>query len=250
MNNSDYIVYADESGTHDLDNINPHYPFFVLVFCIFKIEDYKIFSQKILDLKFKYFGHDQVILHERDIRLNSGDFKFNQGFEYKSKFVSELAKIIKDQEFNVVASVINKILYKEQHSIHENLYNLSLKFCLDLLYPYLSSLEHNYNSTHIVLEAREKYENIEVENVFNYYCNNNANNVKYNYFPRIVPKNANSSGLQLADLIAMPIGQSQLIHINSNRSFKIIEKKFVKDKSGNYLNTGLKLYPKEKQQAT
>ncbi|WP_228144603.1 DUF3800 domain-containing protein [Moraxella lacunata] len=30
-----FIVYVDESGDHNLDNINSKYPIFVLAFCIF-----------------------------------------------------------------------------------------------------------------------------------------------------------------------------------------------------------------------
>ena len=33
---SDYIVYVDESGDHNLERINPEYPLFVLAFCIFE----------------------------------------------------------------------------------------------------------------------------------------------------------------------------------------------------------------------
>ena len=69
MSFSDYIVYVDESGDHGLENIDPEYPLFVLAFCIFKKADY--ISQivpALQDIKFRYWGHDAVILHERDFR--------------------------------------------------------------------------------------------------------------------------------------------------------------------------------------
>ena len=37
---SEYIVYVDESGDHGLESVDPNYPIFVLVFCVFKKEDY------------------------------------------------------------------------------------------------------------------------------------------------------------------------------------------------------------------
>jgi len=37
---SQYIVFVDESGDHGLTTIDPHYPIFVLVFCILKKADY------------------------------------------------------------------------------------------------------------------------------------------------------------------------------------------------------------------
>ena len=35
---SDYIVFVDESGDHGLENIDPAYSVFVLVYCIFEKE--------------------------------------------------------------------------------------------------------------------------------------------------------------------------------------------------------------------
>ena len=35
MNFSDYVVYVDESGDHNLQSIDSGYPVFVLAFCIF-----------------------------------------------------------------------------------------------------------------------------------------------------------------------------------------------------------------------
>jgi hypothetical protein len=73
-NFSDYIVYVDESGDLGLKTIDPNYPVFVLVFCIFHKSH---FIEKIVPaiqgFKFKHFGHDQVILHETDIRKDRGD---------------------------------------------------------------------------------------------------------------------------------------------------------------------------------
>jgi hypothetical protein len=37
---SDYIVYVDESGDHSLQSIDPNFPVFSLVFCIFKKSDF------------------------------------------------------------------------------------------------------------------------------------------------------------------------------------------------------------------
>jgi hypothetical protein len=36
MNFSDYIVFAGESGDHGLATIDPQFPVFALVFCVFQ----------------------------------------------------------------------------------------------------------------------------------------------------------------------------------------------------------------------
>ena len=45
---SDYIVYVDESGDHGLLSIDPQYPVFVLAFCVFHKEDYRLIASPAL----------------------------------------------------------------------------------------------------------------------------------------------------------------------------------------------------------
>ena len=66
---SEYLVFVDESGSPTMGNIDPQYPLFVLAFFIVKKNDYVgHITPAVQHFKFKHFGHDQVILHERDIR--------------------------------------------------------------------------------------------------------------------------------------------------------------------------------------
>ncbi len=70
---NDTIVYVDESGDHGLESIDPEYPIFTLVFCLFKISDYIQKTSLALDtFKVKYFGHSEIVLHENDMRKNMG----------------------------------------------------------------------------------------------------------------------------------------------------------------------------------
>ena len=72
MNFNDYIVYIDESGDHCLTDNDPEYPVFVLAFCVFRKDDYANLISPTIK-KFKYFGHDAVILHKNSIRIASAD---------------------------------------------------------------------------------------------------------------------------------------------------------------------------------
>ena len=86
---SEYIVFVDESGDHGLKSIDPNYPMFVLAFCIFRKTEYA--TTLVPDLKhfkFKHFGHDQVILHETDIRKDRGDFSILKTREKKEAFLT------------------------------------------------------------------------------------------------------------------------------------------------------------------
>ena len=63
---SDYIVYVDESGDHGLESIDHNYSVFVLAFCVFTKEAYvESVAPAIQRFKFRHFGHDMAILHEK-----------------------------------------------------------------------------------------------------------------------------------------------------------------------------------------
>ena len=66
---SDFVIYADESGDHSLTSINPNFPVFCLTFCIFPVHTYVTeVVPAVQQLKFDFFGHDQIVLHENEIR--------------------------------------------------------------------------------------------------------------------------------------------------------------------------------------
>ena len=74
---SDYIVFVDESGDHNLAQIDPQFPVFVLLFAVMSKTDYvERICPTLQRFKFDYWGHDEVVLHEHEIRKPSGDFLF------------------------------------------------------------------------------------------------------------------------------------------------------------------------------
>jgi len=88
---SDHIIYIDESGDHGLQSIDPNYPVFVLAFCIFHKAEYaQQVSPAVQDFKFKYFGHDMVILHEYEIRKAREEFRILQNKSIRDPFMEDL----------------------------------------------------------------------------------------------------------------------------------------------------------------
>ncbi|KAK2701806.1 hypothetical protein QYM36_019561 [Artemia franciscana] len=137
---SDYIVYVDESGDHGLKTIDPNYPVFVLAFCIFRKSDY--YEQLVPALqrfKFEHFGHDQIILHEADIRKDRNDFTFLKTPELKESFLRELTQVVADTNFTLICSVIHKELYRRKYTSPENPYHVALGFGLERVFYFLRS---------------------------------------------------------------------------------------------------------------
>jgi len=241
---SDYIVYVDESGDHGLATFDREYPVFVLAFCVFQKSHYLDYVvPQIQQFKFRHFGHDAVILHESDIRKDRGDFNFLKSQESKKAFMDELSQIVESAQFTVICAVINKEKLKEKYSRPYNPYNLALLFGLERVYSLLQRKEQLSCITHVVVERRGKKEDDELELYFRRYVGGrNDYRVKLPLELVFADKQINSAGLQLADLVARPVGLSLIKPQQANRAFQIIEKKLYKV-DGRVDGLGLKYFP-------
>ena len=96
----------------------------------------------------------------------------------------------------------------------------------------------------MILECRGKKEDDQLELEFRRICAGaNASGGKLSLEPRFVKKAANVPGLQIADLIARPIGRHVLDPKQQNRAFAIIETKMDKSPNGSIHGWGLKVFP-------
>ena len=239
---SDYIIYVDESGDHSLGLADKEYPIFVLAFCIFKKSDYiQSAVTKLKEFKLKHFGHDMVVLHENEIRREKGWFKTLKPKEYKFSFIEELTQIIDKEDFTIISTVIRK---DKLHSKQNSPYDIALKYCMERAHRFLESKNQNMKITHIVVEQRGKKEDDELELEFRRICDGkNYSNENMPFEIVMANKMSNSAGLQLADLVARPIGLSVLKPKQDNRAFKIIRNKFHKNGLGEVNGVGLKVFP-------
>jgi len=242
---SDYIIYVDESGDHSLTSIDPQYPVFVLAVCIFSKKDYaRQISPAVQEFKFEFFGHDMVVLHEMDIRKAKGPFRLLLNAEVRSRFMTVLSGVIESAPFTVISTVIRKERLRERYAIPDNPYHLALTFCLERAHRYLSSLGQGERTTHVVFECRGKKEDAQLELEFRRVCD--GANYGHEQFPfKIVmaDKKVNSVGLQLADMVARPIGLRILRPDQSNRAYDILAAKIYRSATGVIGGYGLKCFP-------
>ena len=242
---SDYVVYVDESGDHGLDSIDPNYPVFVLVFCIFEKNSYfRQIIPSLMELKNKFWGHGEIVLHEHDIRKPKGEFTLLMKKEIREAFMNDINRFMEDVPYTLISSVIDKNRLKEQYISPGNPYEISLSFCLERLYHFVTDKSQSDRITPVIIEKRGKKEDDELELVFRRICDG------INYFNKPLPfklimkdKKANSSGLQIADLIARPIGIKTLRPTQKNRAYELLASKFRKSPSGVTDGWGLKMFP-------
>lgn len=246
---SDYIVYVDESGDHSLTRINPEYPVFVLAFCVFYKKHYaEDIVPALTSFKFSHFGHDMLVLHEHDIRKEQNGFNFTNRAA-KNAFVAKLGEIIDTHNFVLLAVAIDKHKLVDRYLLPDNPYHIALKFCLERLFCFLQEKRQHKLTTHIVVENRGRKEDNELELEFRRLRDTgNAHNRRLPFELVFADKRANSIGLQLADLVARPIGLRVIRPEQGNKAFEILENKFY-SKYGRqgvgvgYEGYGLKRFP-------
>lgn len=239
---SDYIIYADESGDHQLGKVSDEeYPVFVLAFCLFKKSDYSEMTLcKLSQIKFDFWGHDAVILHSHKIRKQKEEFAILGNLPTMEKFVERINDLITSTPFFVIATVIDKRRLQKQYTTPQSPYNLGLLFCLERATKYLDEQGQKELLTYVVVEARGKKEDAELELEFRRMITQRKGLAKFDII--FSDKKSNGAGLQIADLVAHPIGRNVINPKQENRSFKVLEKKFYK--YPNYEGKGLKIFPK------
>ena len=248
-----YIVYVDESGDHSLQSIDQSYPIFVLAFCVFHKRHYSEAIVPALEkFKFNFFGHDQIVLHENEIRRRKGLFNIFKSREHHQQFTKQLTEVIEYSNFILISTTIDKRELKPNSD--DNAYHIALGLCMESLHDFLNEKEQQEKTTHIVVECRGNKEDRDLELEFRRVCDGQ------NKFNKSLPfeiifsdKKVMSSGLQLADLVARPIGLSVLRPEQQNRAFEVLKEKFYcmngRSKLGeNFEGVGMKIYPTPKSE--
>ena len=242
---SDYLVFVDESGDHNLVHIDPQFPVFVLLFAIIRKDDY--IDQVCPDLqrfKFEFWGHDEVVLHEHEIRKPFGDFLFLIQKPIRERFLARLSAQMEVLPATVVAVVIDKPMYAARYNAPVSPYDYALETGLERVFRHLEGLGQEAATTAVVVEKRGRREDAELELAFRRVCDGaNALHKPLPFQLVMIPKSSNSTGLQLTDLMARPVALHHLRPGQPNRAFEIIETKLRRSPTGKTEGWGLKRLP-------
>jgi hypothetical protein len=242
---SDYIVYLDESGDHSLEVIDPQYPIFVLSACVFRKEDYRTtVVPSFLDLKFRFFGHDMIVLHSRDIRKATGPFAILQNAAVRASFLAAVNQAVAAAPFTLVTAIIDKRRLTSRYVRPDNPYEVALTFCMERVFRHLEGLGAHTARTPCVFECRGKREDADLELAFRRAADGaNALNRTLPFDIVFADKKANSTGLQLADLVSHPIGRRHLDAAQPNQAYDVVAPKFRRNGAGRAEGWGLKVFP-------
>lgn len=242
---SDFIVFIDESGDHGLAKIDRDYPVFVLCAALFRKDHYvHQVSTAFSALKMEFWGHDEIVLHEHDIRKPKNQFAFLQIEAHRNRFHERLTGVMHEARFKLVYSIIRKAEYAERYPLPRNPYDLSMSFVLERIFLELNSRGQGGLRTKVIVECRGNTEDAQLAQAFAKITGgDNACGRPLPFDLLMVPKLANSIGLQLADLAARPIGIRSLRPDQANRAFDIIKPKIRRDRNGKAEGWGVKVFP-------
>jgi hypothetical protein len=236
---SEYIVFVDETGDHGLDKIDASFPMFGLTFCIMRKDDYitKI-TPDFQAFKFKYWGHDTVVLHEHEMRKSVGPFSFLlTGETVRAAFFSDMSALMAKTDMTLISAVVNKERHKAKYTHPWNPYEVALMFCMERLLDVMRARHQRGKMVHVVFECRGKDEDSALELEFRRIVGGMAWGYRRSNFsdvpmePIFAKKSANSVGLQLADLTARPAALRILRPEQENRAYDIVAPKMYVLKS-------------------
>lgn len=222
---SEFVAYGDESGTATFGKIEADFPAVGLAFCVFRVEDYvhEVVPQ-VQALKFRHFGHDQVVLHENEVRRGRGAFRFSSLDERKA-FMEDLDDLMKKLPMTIVATVVDQRMLLDRYGKAFDAYDLGLRCCVAQL-------------LHLIDEADSAGSRVELHVVAEARASTAQSNMTAGRFraglegagafaepppPRVnlrfAGKQANSTGLQIADLVVRPIVLRALRPDQQNRAW-------------------------------
>ncbi len=243
------ILYLDESGDHDLINIDPEYPIFVLAGCVIDSEqEVEVLVSRLNKLKKEIFNNVKIVLHFAGYTRNTPGFEQMLKKEFREQFYTGLNKIIEDTNFILIACIVDKNEHIKHYKNALDPYLLSLEVVLE---RFIMLLKTDKKKGIVVAESR----GAQLDNQLNLAFLDlkisgtrflRPSDVADNIIDfRIKKKEENIAGLQLIDSVVSPIGRKYLGKKNYYIDYAVIKSKFRKHQCGKYKGYGLIIMPRK-----
>lgn len=234
MNNisgeSKFIAFLDECGDHSMEKIDHDFPLFVLALVVVERQ---VYAEKVIPafgaLKLRYWNHEGVNLHSREIRKQLGPFSFLHHVEKRERFMAEITQLVGTLPFTLFVTGIKKKEHLEKYGSRAvNPYELALKFTLERVLYFLWG--ENEANLPVVAEARGKQEDKSLELAFLRTLSTGTEFLTGEQFRTLNcplefrSKRDNIAGIQIADLCAYPCARRILEWRKPNPAYQIVRK--------------------------
>ncbi len=206
-------VFLDECGSHELGAPDP-YPVFALSVVIAMDTDYVNLDARWQGWKAEVLGQHDAVVHEPTVRNRLGRFGGPDG----PRITESLTSAVGDLEFTGIVCAVHRSNYVSEfglgpldESLPSHLYLMALDFLLERVVLALDSVFGGARAE-VIAESRGPKEDALLQYEFARLHLDGTSYIAPGWFrqqlaPGIVfkGKDANSTGLQLADLIARPV---------------------------------------------
>ena len=113
---SRFIAFFDECGDHSMDKIDRDFPLFVLSMIIVERSAYiETVVAAFTRLKLRFWPHEGVNLHSRDIRKAHGDFSFLQVPAQRQALLGAMSEMLAALPFTLFITAIHKQSHRDRY---------------------------------------------------------------------------------------------------------------------------------------
>lgn len=243
---SRFIAFFDECGDHSLTKIDKDFPLFLLCTVVVEREAYaRHMIPALAEFKLRYFAHEGINLHSREIRKAEGPFGILQNETVRQQFLAELSAMMAALPFTLFITAIQKTAYAERYGKDaKNPYDVALEYSFERILHFLE----NQNETRlpVIAEARGQQEDDALRASFHRLMTQGTYYNKAERFQKLVcpisfrRKQDNIAGIQVADLCAHPTARYLLKPGVANQAFEVVQPHIYVSGRIN----GLKVHPK------
>lgn len=239
---TDYLLFLDECGSHDLKHVDPKWPVFVLVGLLVGEKYYaKTLFRRVRALKQRHGLRKETLLHSREIRRWEGNFDFLKDERRRQEFYEDINSLFRGLRIGLYAVVIDKRRLQSRYLVAPNPYDVSLSQILSLICgpPGLPG-GWRRNVVRITAESRGRVEDKELQAVYQGFrerglsrfgsdaVQDRRSSTVQALFPgrvEFAPKSRVVAGLELADLAAYPIARSFVNRNFENPAYLVVVEK-------------------------
>ncbi|MBR5345800.1 MAG: DUF3800 domain-containing protein [Clostridia bacterium] len=269
MNEPIVRMFVDENGHQSLkgDLTQSDKRFLCMTGVIMQIREHDTMLTPMLnDLKEKYFGNAQIVLHRRELIPAKPPFEVLKDDFTREEFNHDLLQIVEKVQYRVISVVIDKLLLVQKYGLirAQDPYALALEFLMQRYQYWMQDYKALYGSCmgDILAEARGGGEDRITKTAYHeiysgkgYNSLKNAGEVFSSSQIKLKPKVSNIAGLQFADLLSHParryiLSQNGLSSDIKASSYEqkivdiLVASKFRRTEKGIIDGPGVVLYPR------
>jgi hypothetical protein len=241
-------VFLDECGQH-MVTAPDSFPVFVLAAVIIRDVDYPVVDAAWKRWKIENLGKDALV-HEPDIR------RLRYAFMGQEEAIERLPAILASLDFVAIAVVVHRTDYVADFGtgpIDESLPQHAYLLALDVLTERLAlALDRHFDgaTAHVVAESRGTKEDAQLQHEFARLHLQGTSYISPAWFRqqlhpgiKFMGKQENNTGLQLADLLARPVGEKVLDPESDPDRWSVFRDKLCPGEETKNSILGLKILP-------